>query len=206
MLLNRCSSNCHSKKLQQEPQQLLNVSQWRSETPHSDGAVTGVKLLLEGRANVGMLAVVFPHTHTQVIMPEVPLTLINEDLTLGQDLRQLLLELPVLLGIGQRLHRSGADRTRRGDRKWVQWQQEKRTEGNDSGKEEQQEKSRKGSKAKWLAWKRQVLKMMFYVMYVYVQLSQSSCSVAVSMETSLCFYPRWDFFLSLSSYTVFSAP
>lgn len=49
-------------------------------------------------------------------MPEVPLTLINEDLTLGEDLRQLLLELPVLLGIGQRLHRSGAERTRRGQR------------------------------------------------------------------------------------------
>jgi len=35
-----------------------------------------------------------------------PLTLVNEDLTLGEDLRQLLLELPVLLVIGQRLNRS----------------------------------------------------------------------------------------------------
>lgn len=38
----------------------------------------------------------------------VPLNLVNEDLTLGEDLRQLLLELPVLLVIGQRLNRSGA--------------------------------------------------------------------------------------------------
>lgn len=52
----------------------------------------------------------------QVDLPQVPLTLINEDLTLGKDLRQLLLELPVFLGIGQRLHRSGAERTRRGQR------------------------------------------------------------------------------------------
>lgn len=53
------------------------------------------------------------HPH-RLTMPEVPLTLINEDLTLGKDLRQLLLELPVLLGIGQRLHRSGAEGTCRG--------------------------------------------------------------------------------------------
>lgn len=38
----------------------------------------------------------------------VPLTLVNEDLTLGKDLRQLLLELPVLLVVRQRLNRSGA--------------------------------------------------------------------------------------------------
>lgn len=40
----------------------------------------------------------------------VPLNLVNEDLTLGEDLRQLLLELPVLLVIRQRLNRSGAQR------------------------------------------------------------------------------------------------
>lgn len=48
--------------------------------------------------------------HTQYTSPclAVPLTLVNEDLTLGEDLRQLLLELPVLLVIRQRLNRSEA--------------------------------------------------------------------------------------------------
>lgn len=41
--------------------------------------------------------------------PSVPGTLVNEDLTLGEDLRQLPLELPVLLIIGQRLNRSGGE-------------------------------------------------------------------------------------------------
>lgn len=49
------------------------------------------------------------HTHTSPCQ-DVPLTLVNEDLTLGEDLRQLLLELPVLLVIRQRLNRSGAQR------------------------------------------------------------------------------------------------
>jgi len=37
---------------------------------------------------------------------DTPLNLVDEDLALGQDLRQLLLELPVLLVIRQRVNRS----------------------------------------------------------------------------------------------------
>ena len=58
------------------------------------------------------------HTNTHTSPCQVvPLNLVNEDLTLSEDLRQLLLELPVLLVIGQRLNRSGAQRrdSRRGE-------------------------------------------------------------------------------------------
>lgn len=53
------------------------------------------------------------HTHIypmpQPVVPcqTIPLALVNEDLALGKDLRQLLLELPVLLVIRQRVNRSG---------------------------------------------------------------------------------------------------
>jgi len=61
------------------------------------------------------------HTHTQLQKQTlslsrclharlVPLALVYEDLALGEDLRQLLLELPVLLVIRQRVNRSGAQR------------------------------------------------------------------------------------------------
>lgn len=108
----------------------------------------GCQTLIRGSCKSLHVSCNFTHTH-KLTMPEVPLTLINEDLTLGKDLRQLLLELPVLLGIGQRLHRSGAERTRRGNRKWGPRQQKWMTEGNKEG--EAARKVQRGTESKMIS-------------------------------------------------------